>query len=82
MRQQGIISQKLAGQLIKGLYSAAVSFLGGLSTLLVGSLTLGDVKQGQWVALVFAALIAFGGTVGLSAWPGPGSAATPPKPEP
>jgi hypothetical protein len=75
-----MISQKLAGQLIKGLYSAVVAFLGGLSTILVGSTTFSDVESGQWVALAFAAVIAFGGTLGLSGWAGPVVGTTANKP--
>jgi hypothetical protein len=74
------MSQKLAGQLIKGLYSAAVAFLGGLSTILVGATTFSDVQPGQWVALAFASVIAFGGTLGLSGWAGPTVGTTAHKP--
>ena len=73
-----MISQKLTGQIIKGLYSAAVAFLGGLSTVLVGSTTFSDVQPGQWVALAFASVIAFGGTLGLSTWAGPATGTKPP----
>ena len=65
------MSQKLAGQLLKGIYSAVVAFLGSLSAILAGLATFTDVKPGQWVTIALASVVAFGGTFGLSGWSGP-----------
>jgi hypothetical protein len=66
-----MITQQMAGRLLKAVYSAAVSFLGALSTILVGSATFADVTEGQWTTITLTALLAFGGTFGLSTWAGP-----------
>jgi len=66
-----VIGQKTAGKILKGLYSAAVAFLGSLATVLTGSATFSNVTAGQWVSASLFALVAFGGTFGLAAWSGP-----------
>lgn len=71
------MTQKMAGQLLKAFYSAAVAFLGSLSAILTGSTTFGSMTGGQWVAIALAALVAFGGTYGLSGWAGPSALAPP-----
>ena len=71
-----MISQLMAGRLLKAFYSAAVAFLGALSTILVGSATFADVTEGQWTTLTLTALLAFGGTFGLSTWAGPSHGTT------
>lgn len=65
------MSQKTAGKILKGIYSAAIAALGMLSTILVGKASFGDVTSGQWVTILLFSLTAFGGTFGLSAWAGP-----------
>jgi len=65
------MSQQMAGRVLKGLYSAAVAFLSGLAAILTGRLGFADVTAGQWVTVTLAALLAFGGTYGLSGWAGP-----------
>jgi len=53
----------------KALYSAIVAALSGLVTVLVGDAGFGDLTAGQWVTIVLAALIAGGGTYGISNTP-------------
>ena len=65
------MSQRTAGKAAKALYSAAIAFLGGLAAILTGKLGFGDVTAGQWVTLTLSALLAGGGTFGLSGWAGP-----------
>lgn len=65
------MTQVATGKLLKGLYSAAVGGLGSLSAVLTGHSGFGSVTAGQWVTIVLAALIAFGGTYGLAGWSGP-----------
>lgn len=65
------MTQALAGRILKGLYATAVSVLGTLTTLLVGSAHFSDLTDGQWVSLGLFGLVAFGGTFGLSGWSGP-----------
>lgn len=65
------MSQLVLGKLLKGLYSAAISVLGSLATVLAGDLTFSDLTDGQWVTCVLAGLVAFGGTFGLATWAGP-----------
>ena len=50
----------------KALYSAIVAALSGLVTVLVGDAGFGDLTAGQWVTIVLAALIAGGGTYGIT----------------
>ena len=66
-----MLSQDVAGKVVKALYSAAVAFLGGLSAILTGSASFIDVTAGQWVTLSLSALLAGGGTFGLAPWAGP-----------
>ena len=53
----------------KAIYSAIVAALSGLVTVLVGDAGFGDLTAGQWVTIVLAALIAGGGTYGISNTP-------------
>ena len=66
-----MISQVALSKVLKGLYGAAVSVLGTLTTLLVGDATFSDLTDGQWVSLGLFGLVAFGGAFGLSGWAGP-----------
>ena len=66
-----MMGQKQLGKVLKGVYSALVSFLGGLSTVLVGTTTMSHVTPGQWVSLALFGLVSFGGVYGLSGWSGP-----------
>jgi hypothetical protein len=51
---------------LKAFYAAAIAVLTGLVALLVNNTSLGDITAGQWVTLVLAGLVAFGGTYGLT----------------
>ena len=53
-------------QAAKAFYAAAVAALSGLVTVLVGDIGFSDLTAGQWVTIVLAALIAFGGTYGIA----------------
>ena len=55
----------------KAVYSAIVAALSGLVTVLVGDAGFGDLTAGQWVTIVLAALIAGGGTYGITNGPKP-----------
>lgn len=61
----------MAGRVLKGLYAALVAFLGGLAAILTGATTFTNVTAGQWVTVTLSAVLAFGGTFGLSTWAGP-----------
>lgn len=76
------LSQTLAGKLLKGLYSAAITFLASLGAVLVDGATFTDVTAGQWVLIAGAALGAFGGTFGLAGWAGPSHLAEAPPKDP
>ena len=65
------LDQVTLSKVLKGLYSAALSFLSALAAVLVGSASFGDVTAGQWVIIAGATLAAFGGTFGLAGWAGP-----------
>ena len=49
----------------KAIYAALVAALSGLVTVLVGDIGFSDLTNGQWVTIVLAALVAFGGTYGI-----------------
>jgi hypothetical protein len=53
-------------QYVKAIYSALVAGLGALGTVMVGSVELGDVTQGQWVAIAGTMLVAGGGVFGIT----------------
>jgi hypothetical protein len=59
------------GKALKALYAALVSFMGMLSTILVGDTRFGQVTQGQWVSIALFSLVAGGGVYGLAGWSGP-----------
>jgi hypothetical protein len=65
------MSQVVLSKALKGLYSAAMAFLGGLSTVLQGTEGFTDVTAGQWVTILAFTLGAAGGTFGLAGWAGP-----------
>lgn len=54
------------GTALKAFYAALVAALSGLVTVLVGDVGFTDLSAGQWVTIALAALIAFGGTYGLT----------------
>lgn len=54
------------GTALKAFYAALAAALSGLVTVLVGDVGFTDLSAGQWVTIALAALIAFGGTYGLS----------------
>lgn len=64
-------NQETLSKVLKGGYSALVSSLGSLAAIMTGSVEFGDVTDGQWVAIVLAGLVGFGGTFGLAGWSGP-----------
>lgn len=66
-----MIGQKTAGKLLKAAYAGLLTFLSGLSTLLVGSTTFAAVTDGQWVTLSAWTLAAIGSVYGLAGWAGP-----------
>lgn len=74
------MSQKVAGKVLKALYSAAMAFLGGLATVLQDGTTLSQLTAGQWVTILVFTLGAAGGTFGLAGWAGPNVSSGPPKP--
>lgn len=51
---------------LKAFYAALIAALSGLVTVLVGDMGFGDLSAGQWVTIALAALVAFGGTYGIS----------------
>ena len=53
----------------KAIFATVISALGSLAAVLVGDAGLGDLTSGQWVTVVLAALIAGGGTYGISNTP-------------
>lgn len=65
------MTQHDLGKALKGLYAGGVTFLGMLSTILVGNETVSDVTQGQWVTMLLFSLTAIGGAFGLAGWSGP-----------
>lgn len=65
------MTQQMLSKLLKGLYSAAVAFLGSLGTSLSGTQTFADLHDSQWVWIALTTLVAGGGTFGLAGWQGP-----------
>lgn len=57
---------KFVGSALKAFYAAVIAGLSGLVTVLVGDTGFTDLSAGQWVTIALAALIAFGGTYGLT----------------
>lgn len=57
---------KFVATALKAFYAALVAALSGLVTVLVGDVGFTDLSAGQWVTIALAALIAFGGTYGLT----------------
>ena len=53
-------------QAAKAIYGGLVAALSGLSAVLVGGASFGQVTAGQWVSIVLAGLIAGGGVYGLT----------------
>lgn len=56
----------MIGQVAKAIYAALVAGLSGISAVLVGGESLGQVTAGQWVSVVLAALVAGGGVYGIT----------------
>lgn len=54
------------GTTLKAFFSAGVAFLTGLSTVLVNDASLGDLTDGQWVAICLGTLVSFGGVYGIT----------------
>lgn len=50
----------------KAIYAAVVAALSGLVTVLVGDASFSSLTAGQWITIALAALIAFGGTYGIT----------------
>jgi len=56
--------------LAKAIYAAVVAFLGGMAAILVApEMGFGDVVTGQWIVIVLATVVAFGGVLGLQEAP-------------
>jgi len=53
------------GQFGKAAYGAVVSFIGTLTTVMIGDVGFGDVSDGQWLSAVLAGLIVAGGVYGI-----------------
>ncbi len=53
------------GGIAKAIYGGIVAGLGSLAAIMVGDVGFGDVTDGQWVAIVLAALVAGGGIYGI-----------------
>lgn len=50
---------------LRAIYAGVAAFLTGLSAVLVGDVSIGDLTDGQWVTLGLGALTAFGGVWGF-----------------
>lgn len=57
---------KFVGQALKAIYAAVITFLGALGVVLVPGVPVSGVTSGQWIGIVSAALIAFGGVYGVT----------------
>ena len=66
-------SQLVLGKVLKALYAAIVTALGGLLTALGGDRTFTHISATQWVTVALSAVVAFGGVFGLAGWSGPSS---------
>jgi len=57
--------------LIKAIYAAVVTFLGGLlaALLAVPDIDITDLSTAAWVTIILATVIALGGVLGLQAAP-------------
>jgi hypothetical protein len=66
-----VITQETLSKILKGLFSAAIAFLGDLSVTLTGHQSFGDLTTQQWTLVAVFTLSAFGGTFGLAGWSGP-----------
>lgn len=51
---------------LKAVYAAIVAALSGLVAVLVGDANLGDVTDAQWLTILLAAVLAFGGVYGIT----------------
>lgn len=49
----------------KAIFATITTFLTGLITVVVDDANIGDVTQGQWLAIILATLVAGGGVYGL-----------------
>lgn len=49
----------------KAFYGAAVASLSAIAAVLVDNASISDLTDGQWVTVVLAGLIAFGGIAGI-----------------
>ena len=57
--------------LIKAIYAAVVTFLGGLlaALLAVPDIAITDLSTAAWITIILATVIALGGVLGLQAAP-------------
>ena len=65
------MTQQMLGKILKGLYSAALTFCGTMTTVLQDNEGLGSLHANQWFTIGTFTLAAFGGTFGLAGWSGP-----------
>lgn len=56
----------IVAQAFKAVYAAFVAALSGLVAVLVGDANLGDVTDAQWLTILLAAVLAFGGVYGIT----------------
>lgn len=50
----------------KAFYAGLIAALGSLSAIMVGDFSFADVTAGQWVTIVLAGLVAFGGVAKIT----------------
>lgn len=74
------MSETTVSKLLKALYSAGMSLLGALATVLGDDAHLTSLTAGQWVTIAAFTLGAFGGTYGLAGWAGPSVGKNDPPP--
>lgn len=54
------------GKFLKAIFATLVAGLGSLVTVMVGDIGFGEITDGQWLSTVLVALIAGGGTYGIT----------------
>ena len=55
-----------AKALVAAIWGALTGLISSLTVVLVGDATLGDLTQGQWLAVIAATVAGFGGGYGLT----------------
>jgi len=57
---------RLLAQAFKAVFAGVVAGLGALQAVLVGGESFGSISSGQWVTIVAAVVVAFGGVYGIA----------------